>query len=190
MLASLREGFGLAVAEGLACGRPVAVSRGAGAAALVREGVTGTLLDPLDVSSIASAIVRGGAAPSRARRCESVAALSLQRETERLAAVLEAAIGAGAEAEGDAGLAARWYSGYVDTLITGVLVAIHMLLAITCITTVLMHSGKDSGLSGAFGVGGFSSTGGTQIMERNLTRVTVVAGILLVCTTIALGFRL
>jgi preprotein translocase subunit SecG len=78
----------------------------------------------------------------------------------------------------------------VDTFITGALVAVHMLLAITCITTVLMHSGKDSGLSGAFGVGGYASTGGTQIMERNLTRVTVIAGILLVCTTIALGFRL
>jgi preprotein translocase subunit SecG len=78
----------------------------------------------------------------------------------------------------------------VQTIITGALVALHMLLAIACITTVLMHSGKDSGLSGAFGVGGFSSTGGTQIMERNLTRVTVICGIGLVCTTIALGFRL
>ena len=78
----------------------------------------------------------------------------------------------------------------MGTLITGALVAVHMLLAITCITTVLMHSGKDAGLSGAFGVGGYASTGGTQIMERNLTRVTVIAGILLVCTTIALGFRL
>lgn len=78
----------------------------------------------------------------------------------------------------------------MNTLITGALVAIHMLLAIACITTVLMHSGKDSGLSGAFGVGGYASTGGTQIMERNLTRVTVVCGILLVATTIALGFRL
>jgi preprotein translocase subunit SecG len=85
---------------------------------------------------------------------------------------------------------ARWYSGGVNTLITGALVALHMLLAITCITTVLMHSGKDAGLSGAFGVGSYQSTGGTQIMERNLTRVTIIAGILLVCTTIALGFRL
>jgi preprotein translocase subunit SecG len=86
--------------------------------------------------------------------------------------------------------AARWYSGRVGTFITGAIVAVHMLLAITCITTVLMHSGKDAGLSGAFGVGSYQSTGGTQIMERNLTRVTIVSGILLVCTTIALGFRL
>lgn len=78
----------------------------------------------------------------------------------------------------------------MGTLITGALVAAHMLLAIACITTVLMHSGKDAGLSGAFGVGGYSSTGGTQVMERNLTRITVVCGILLVVTTIALGFRL
>ena len=78
----------------------------------------------------------------------------------------------------------------MSTVITGVIVAVHMLFAITCITTVLMHSGKDAGLSGAFGVGGYSSTGGTQIMERNLTRVTIIAGIGLVCTTILLGFRL
>lgn len=86
--------------------------------------------------------------------------------------------------------ARRWYSGRVSAIITGVIVAVHMLLCISCITTVLMHSGKDSGLSGAFGVGGFSSSGGTQIMERNLTRVTVICGIGLVCTTILLGFRL
>ncbi len=92
VLASLREGFGLAVAEGLACGRPVAVSRAAGAAPLVREGVTGTLLDPLDVSSIASAIVRSAALAPAEQAVESVAAFSLERETERLAAVLEAAI--------------------------------------------------------------------------------------------------
>ena len=78
----------------------------------------------------------------------------------------------------------------MGTIITGVIVAAHMLLAITCITTVLMHSGKDAGLSGAFGVGGYSSTGGTQVMERNLTRITVVCAIGLVITTIALGFRL
>jgi preprotein translocase subunit SecG len=78
----------------------------------------------------------------------------------------------------------------VGTIITGVIVAAHMLLAITCITTVLMHSGKDAGLSGAFGVGGYSSTGGTQVMERNLTRITVFCAVGLVITTIALGFRL
>ncbi len=41
--------------------------------------------------------------------------------------------------------ARRWYSGPVQTFITGAIVALHMLLAIACITTVLMHSGKDCG---------------------------------------------
>ena len=73
---------------------------------------------------------------------------------------------------------------------TIVLDLVQVVLCVALIFLILMHSGKDAGLSGAFGVGSYQSTGGTQIMERNLTRVTVIAGILLVCTTIALGFRL
>jgi preprotein translocase subunit SecG len=71
-----------------------------------------------------------------------------------------------------------------------ILSGVQVLLSVIVIFLILMHSGKDAGLSGAFGVGSYQSTGGTQIMERNLTRVTVVSGILLVATTIALGFRL
>ena len=70
-----------------------------------------------------------------------------------------------------------------------VLIVIHMLLAFSVIALVLMHSGKDAGLSGAFGVGS-SQFGGTQIMERNLTRLTIVCGIGLACTTVGLGFAL
>jgi glycosyltransferase involved in cell wall biosynthesis len=87
-LASLREGFGLAVVEGLACGRPVAVSEAAGAASLVQEGVTGALLDPLDVSSIASAIERSARLEPGSVAVESAAPYSLEHEMGRLAAVL------------------------------------------------------------------------------------------------------
>ena len=52
-------------------------------------------------------------------------------------------------------------------------IAIHMLFAFGVIVLVLAHSGKDAGLSGAFGVGS-SSFGSTQIMERNLTRFTII----------------
>ena len=39
---------------------------------------------------------------------------------------------------------------------------------------VLMHSGKDSGLSGAFGVGsGQGPLGGGSLVERNLNRWTI-----------------
>jgi glycosyltransferase involved in cell wall biosynthesis len=71
-LPSLREGFGLAAVEALACGRPVAVSRTAGAASLVREGETGALLDPLDVSSISAAIGRAAALEPGAVAVDSV----------------------------------------------------------------------------------------------------------------------
>jgi preprotein translocase subunit SecG len=57
------------------------------------------------------------------------------------------------------------------------------------IILVLAHSGKDSGLSGAFGIGQ-SQFGATQVMERNLTRMTVVVAVLLVANTVFLGFLL
>ena len=67
--------------------------------------------------------------------------------------------------------------------------ALHRLFAFGVISLVLAHSGKDAGLSGAFGVGS-SGFGSTQIMERNLTRFTITSALGLVCTTILLGFLL
>jgi glycosyltransferase involved in cell wall biosynthesis len=92
-LPSLREGFGLAAVEALACGRPVALSRAAGAAPLVREGVTGALLDPLDVVSITAAISRAADLEPGAVAVDSVSAYSTEREMARLADVLAEAVG-------------------------------------------------------------------------------------------------
>jgi len=57
------------------------------------------------------------------------------------------------------------------------------------IALVLMHSGKDSGLSGAFGVGGGASAygGSSAIVEKNLTRITVVVAVLFFLMTYVLG---
>jgi preprotein translocase subunit SecG len=50
-----------------------------------------------------------------------------------------------------------------------------------------MHSGKDSGLSGAFGVGtGAGPLGGGSLVERNLNRWTIVFSILFALNTIVL----
>jgi preprotein translocase subunit SecG len=47
-------------------------------------------------------------------------------------------------------------------------------LSVGVILLILMHSGKDAGLSGAFGVGtGQGSLGGGSLVERNLNRWTV-----------------
>ena len=61
---------------------------------------------------------------------------------------------------------------------------IQVLLAMGLIALILMHSGRDAGLGGM----GFTpaSQGGTHIVERNLTRLTVVVGILFVANCIAL----
>jgi preprotein translocase subunit SecG len=74
-------------------------------------------------------------------------------------------------------------------VLTGILVAFHVILAILLVALVLAHSGKDAGLSGAFGIGQ-SQFGATQVMERNLTRLTVIVAVLLVASTVVLGFRL
>ena len=71
------------------------------------------------------------------------------------------------------------------------LVVVHSLVCVLLIFLVLMHSGKDAGLSGAFGVGGSSSAygGSTAIVEKNLDRVTVVAAVLFFVTTFFLARR-
>ena len=57
-----------------------------------------------------------------------------------------------------------------------VLAVIQVLLSVALCALVLMHSGRDAGLGGM----GFTpaSQGGTHIVERNLTRLTVVIAIL------------
>ncbi len=56
---------------------------------------------------------------------------------------------------------------------------IQVAISMIVIFLVLLHSGKDSGLSGAFGIGGAGSTmGGGSMMERNLTRATIFFSIL------------
>ena len=71
----------------------------------------------------------------------------------------------------------------IETLLSIVQVAISVVL----IFLVLMHSGKDAGLSGAFGVGGGTGPlGGGSLVERNLDRWTVFFAILFVVNVIVL----
>jgi preprotein translocase subunit SecG len=64
---------------------------------------------------------------------------------------------------------------------------IQVLLSVVLIFLILLHSGKDAGLSGAFGVGGGgSSLGGGSMVERNLTRATVFFAVIWALNTFVL----
>ena len=68
-----------------------------------------------------------------------------------------------------------------------VLSVVQVFISIVLIFLVLMHSGKDAGLSGAFGVGsGQGSLGGGSMVERNLNRWTIGFAILFAVNTIIL----
>jgi len=64
---------------------------------------------------------------------------------------------------------------------------LQVIIAVVLIFLVLLHSGKDAGLSGAFGIGsGGSSVGGGSMVERNLDRATVFFAVLFGLNTILL----
>ena len=64
---------------------------------------------------------------------------------------------------------------------------VQVLLSVALVGLVLMHSGRDAGMGGM----GFTpaSQGGTHIVERNLTRLTIAVSILFFLNTVVL-FRL
>ncbi|MGD0715410.1 MAG: preprotein translocase subunit SecG [Gaiellaceae bacterium] len=68
--------------------------------------------------------------------------------------------------------------------VTSVLAVFQVLLVFVLISLVLMHSGRDAGMGGM----GFTpaSQGGTHIVERNLTRFTLVVAVLFVANSVAL----
>jgi preprotein translocase subunit SecG len=60
-------------------------------------------------------------------------------------------------------------------------------IAVVLIFLILMHSGKDAGLSGAFGVGtGAGPFGGGSLVERNLNRWTIGFALAFVINTLIL----
>ena len=64
----------------------------------------------------------------------------------------------------------------------------HVLTSFALIALVLMHSGRETGLAGM----GFTpaSQGGTHIVERNLTRLTIVVATIFFLNTVALFHEL
>jgi preprotein translocase subunit SecG len=68
-----------------------------------------------------------------------------------------------------------------------ILGVLQVIFAAVLVFLILLHSGKDAGLSGAFGIGGGgSSVGGGSMVERNLDRATVFFAVLFAVNTVVI----
>lgn len=70
----------------------------------------------------------------------------------------------------------------IETLLS----VVQVFIAVGLIFLILLHSGKDAGMSGAFGVGVAGGSSGGSLMERNLDRWTIVFAVVFVVNTLIL----
>jgi preprotein translocase subunit SecG len=69
-----------------------------------------------------------------------------------------------------------------------VLAFLHTVFSVALVSLILLHSGKGGGLSSSLGGGMGSTFSGTTIMEKNLTRLTLIVVALFALSTVALIF--
>ena len=75
----------------------------------------------------------------------------------------------------------------MEFTLESILSAFQIFLAVMVILLILLHSGKDAGLSGAFGVGAAGGPfGGGSLVERNLDRWTIFFSVIFVANIIVL----
>ena len=72
-------------------------------------------------------------------------------------------------------------------MLTTILIIIHLLVCFLLVALVLLHSGKDAGMAS---ITGFSFAAQASVMERNLTRYTIITGVVFFITTFLLIWRL
>jgi preprotein translocase subunit SecG len=71
-------------------------------------------------------------------------------------------------------------------MLESVLSVLQVFIAVVLVFLILLHSGKDAGMSGAFGVGATGGSTGGSLMERNLDRWTIFFAIVFVLNTIVI----
>jgi preprotein translocase subunit SecG len=72
----------------------------------------------------------------------------------------------------------------LSAIVLPAIVFFHFITSIALVALVLMHSGRDTGMGGMGYVP--ASQGGTHIVERNLTRLTVIVGVIFFINTVVL----
>ena len=71
-------------------------------------------------------------------------------------------------------------------MLQSALSVLQVFVSVVLVFLVLLHSGKDAGMSGAFGVGTAGGSTGGSLMERNLDRWTIFFAVLFVANGIVL----
>ena len=72
-------------------------------------------------------------------------------------------------------------------MLNAVLIAIFLIECVLLVVLILLHSGKDAGMAS---ITGFSFASSASVMERNLTRYTIITGVTWFITSFLLGWRL
>ena len=72
-------------------------------------------------------------------------------------------------------------------MLNAILVAVQIILAVLVIVLILLHTGKDAGMAS---VTGFSFASSASVMERNLTRYTIIVAVVFFLNTFVLIWRL
>jgi len=72
-------------------------------------------------------------------------------------------------------------------MLNAILIAAYLGVSILLIVLILLHTGKDAGMSSS---SGFSFAAQASVMERNLTRYTIATGIAYFVLSFILGWRL
>jgi preprotein translocase subunit SecG len=70
------------------------------------------------------------------------------------------------------------------------LLTLHVIVSLTLIFLVLLHSGRGGGLSDMFGGGLGASAAGSTVVEKNLDRMTIIGALIFTFTTISLSLLL
>jgi preprotein translocase subunit SecG len=69
-----------------------------------------------------------------------------------------------------------------------IMMALFFMSSISMIIFILLHSGKGGGLSSAFGGASLGGAAGTQIVQKNLDRITIGSAVTFVISTVILIF--
>jgi preprotein translocase subunit SecG len=70
--------------------------------------------------------------------------------------------------------------------LASVVAALHALVSLALIFLILLHAGRGGGVSDMFGGGMSGGFSGSNVVERNLDRITVAVAAAFTVTTVAL----